>query len=341
MKCVFFEKFPPMKKVLKFIGYLLLFIIIAASGLIFYAKTMLPNVGAAPTLKVDATPARVERGRYLANCVNSCMDCHSTRDWSKFSGPLVPGTLGKGGELFDQKFGFPGAYYSRNITPKGISRYTDGELYRVITTGVTKEGRAMFPVMPYPYYGKMDPEDIYSIIAYLRTIPEIDNNIPESVSDFPMSVIINTIPKKAEPMKRPDTNDHKAYGGYLVNAAGCIECHTQADKGQIIKELAFSGGREFKMPDGSVMRSANITPDQGTGIGAWTEDMFINRFKTYGDSSFVPPVVAKGAFNSIMPWTMYGKMTRSDLSAIYTYLRTIPAKANTVNKFTPPQLAAK
>ena len=323
-----------MKKLLKVIGYLLLFIIIAAGGLIFYAKTMLPDVGAAPTLKVELTPDRIEKGRYLANCVSSCMDCHSKRDWTKYSGPLVEGTLGKGGELFDQKFGFPGAYYSRNITPKGINRYTDGELFRAITTGVTKEGRAMFPVMPYPYYGKMDPEDIYNIIAYLRTLPEIDNPVPESASDFPMSVIVNTIPSKGAPGKRPDPTDRKAYGAYLVNASGCIECHTKADKGQIIKELAFSGGREFKMPDGSVIRSSNITPDLATGIGNWTEDAFVNRFKAYGDPSFVAPQVGKGAFNTIMPWTMYGKMTQGDLSAIYTYLRTIPAKANSVNKFT-------
>ena len=53
-----------------------------------------------------------------------------------------------GGDVFDQKFGFPGKYYAKNITPEGISRYTDGELFRVITTGVTKEGKALFPVMP-------------------------------------------------------------------------------------------------------------------------------------------------------------------------------------------------
>src|SRR6202012_5065901 len=111
---------------------------------------------------------KIERGRYLANYVTVCMDCHSTRDWSKFSGPLKEGTLGQGGELFNQKFGFPGTYYSRNITPEGISRYTDGELFRLITTGVTKEGKPMFPVMPYPYYGKMDPDDIMCVIAYIR-----------------------------------------------------------------------------------------------------------------------------------------------------------------------------
>jgi hypothetical protein len=220
-----------MKKVGKVIGYLLLFVVIVIVGLISYVKVALPDVGPATDIKVVSSPERIERGRYLVNSVVGCVDCHSTRDWTKFAGPIDEHTLGKGGEKFDRQFGFPGVYYSKNITPKGISRYTDGELFRLITTGVTKEGRAMFPVMPYPYYGKMDPDDIQSIIAYIRTLAPIDNVVPESVSDFPMSIIINTIPKKAAPVKRPDTSDVLAYGAYLVNACACMECHTQVDKG--------------------------------------------------------------------------------------------------------------
>ena len=90
------------------------------------------------------------------------------------------------GDLFDQKYGFPGTYYAKNITPTGLSRYTDGELFRVITTGVNKEGKAIFPVMPFRYYGQMDEEDIKSIIAYIRTLKPIKNDVPKSSSDFPM-----------------------------------------------------------------------------------------------------------------------------------------------------------
>ena len=330
-----------MKKLMKVLGIVVLFIVIVVGGLISYIKVALPNVGEPQTIKINYTPDRIERGKYLANHVNACMDCHSTRDWTKFAGPLTPGTLGKGGERFDQSIGFPGVYYSRNITPKGISRYTDGELYRVITTGVTKEGRPMFPVMPYPYYSKMDPDDIMSIIAYLRSLDPIENNVPESVSDFPMSIIINTIPKKAPGGTRPDEANTLAYGAYLVNAAGCIECHTQVNKGQIIPELAFSGGREFPLATGGIVRSANITSSTETGIGNWTEDAFINRFKSYVDSNYKPQTVEKGAFNSYMPWTMYGGMKRSDLAAIYAYLHSLPAKENKVVKFTPSSAIAK
>jgi hypothetical protein len=251
----------------------------------------------------------------------------------------VEGTVGKGGEQFDQRYGFPGSYFSKNITPNGIGRYTDGELFRTITTGVTKEGKALFPVMPYTYYGRMDPDDIYCIIAYLRTLAPVDNAVPESVSDFPMNIIINTIPKKVPAGKKPDTTNHLAYGAYLVNAAGCQECHTKADKGQIIPAMAFMGGRDFLMGDGSIVRSANITPAPKTGIGTWTEDAFVKRFKMYTDSTYQPQTVEKGKFNTVMPWTMYGRMTRSDLVAIYTYLKSLPPRENEVEKFTPAGLA--
>ena len=159
-------------------------LLVVITGALIYLKFVLPDVGPAPQLKVELTPERIARGEYLANHVAVCIDCHSSRDWTRFSGPPTEGTLGKGGDLFDQKFGFPGSYYAKNITPAGIGRYTDGDLFRVITTGVNKEGEAMFPVMPFHYYGQMDEEDINSIIAYVRTLKPIQNIVPKSTSDF-------------------------------------------------------------------------------------------------------------------------------------------------------------
>ncbi len=329
-----------MRKILKISGYLLLAIVVVVGALITYVATALPNVGDSPALTIKRTPERIERGRYLANHVTLCLSCHTSRDWSKFSGPMIPDSLGNGGEVFDQKVGMPGAFYSKNITPAGIGRYSDGELYRVITTGVTKEGKAIFPLMPYSHYGKMDPEDIYSIIAYLRTLAPINTQVPESVADFPMNIIMHTIPQKATPGKRPDPSS-KDYGAYMVNATGCIECHTREQHGQIIPELAFSGGREFMMPDGSMLRSPNITPDNTTGIGAWTEDVFMVMFKHYADSGYVLPGVAKGAYNTIMPWTSYAHMTDQDLRAIYNYLRSLPPQQNKVIRYTPASEVAR
>lgn len=323
-----------MKKILKYLGYLAVLLVLGVVALLLYVRMALPSVPV-EDITIEYTQARIQRGEYLANTVTLCMDCHSVRDWSKFSAPPTPGTLGAGGDRFDQSVGFPGVFFAKNITPAGISRYTDGELYRVITSGVNKEGKAIFPIMPYINFGKMDREDIYSIIAYLRTLPPVKNEIPDGEPDFPMNFILNTLPTPAHPQPKPSESDQLAYGAYLTNASACIECHTNVDKGQIIPELAFSGGREFVFPDGSVLRSSNITPDN-TGIGAWTEQMIIVKFKMYADSSFVLPNVAPGEFNTIMPWTMYGKMKREDLAAIYAYLRTVKPIENRVEKFTPP-----
>ena len=325
-----------MKNLPKVIGLVLLGIVVLIGLFIGYIKLALPDVGEAEDITIELTPERIERGKYLAHSVTICMDCHAIRDWSKFSGPPTEGTLGKGGDRFDQTVGLPGVYYAKNITPSGIQRYTDGELFRVITTGVTKEGRAMFPLMPYLSYGKMDREDIYDIIAYIRSLSPIESTIPESVSDFPMSIIINTLPQPANHQTKPDPSNELAYGAYMVNASGCVECHTQVDKGQIIKELSFGGGREFAFPNGAVVRSSNITQDEGTGIGKWTREQFIERFKMYVDSSYVIPSVRPEEFNTIMPWTMYAQMKESDLSAIYTYLKTVKGISNNVIKFSPP-----
>ncbi len=323
-----------MKKVFRILGYLVVLIIVIVAGLLTYVKLALPKVDAPENITFDYTAERIAHGDYLANHVTACMDCHSTRDYSKFSAPPINGTLGKGGEKFDQSAGLPGAFHARNITPAGIKRYTDGELFRLITTGVTKEGRAMFPLMPYTYYGKMDREDIYDIIAYIRSIPVIENEVLESIPDFPINFIINTIPKNAELTTRPEKSDMLAYGAYMTNASGCIECHTQVDKGQIIMEKSFAGGREFILPDGSIVRSSNITPDLETGIGKWSEQNFVQRFKLYSDSAYVNVDVAAGEFNTIMPWTMYAGMDEDDLKSIYAYLKSKPALPNPVDKFT-------
>ncbi|HPW86812.1 MAG TPA: cytochrome C, partial [Chitinophagales bacterium] len=106
------------------VGGLLLIAIIIAAGL-SYLKLGLPNVGAPEDIKITATPEMIARGKYLANHVAVCIDCHSTRDWSRFSGPPLSGTEGKGGDIFSRDFGFPGNFYAKNITPAGIGHWTD------------------------------------------------------------------------------------------------------------------------------------------------------------------------------------------------------------------------
>jgi hypothetical protein len=324
-----------MKKTLKVIGILLLVVVLVAVGGITYVTQALPDIPVPKDLHVELRPERVARGEYLAHHVTVCMDCHSTRDWSKFSGPLVPGTLGKGGEVFDQAMNFPGRFVSRNISPFNLKGWTDGEIYRAITSGVSRDGHAFFPVMPYPDYNKLATEDVYSIIAYLRTLPPIESAPDVSEPDFPMNIILHTIPEPAHPMALPRSTD-PGYGAYLVNACACKECHTKMEKGKAVGE-PFAGGFEFHFPNGATVRSANITPDEDNGIGAWDKESFIRRFKQYTDSTYVPATVDWKAqdFQTVMPWMMYSGMTEQDLGAIYDYLRSVPAVASKVQHWSP------
>ena len=327
-----------MKKIFKILSLLLGVLVLVVAGALTYVKTALPNVGDAPDLKVDVTPERVKHGEYLANHVLVCMDCHSTRDWSKFAGPPTPGAEGKGGEIFDEKVGFPGRFYSRNITPAGLKDWTDGEIFRAITCGVSRDGSPLFPVMPYAYYRNMDEEDVKDVIAYLRSIPAVESENKPSEANFPMNFIMHTIPQAADLQKRPDPANTVAYGKYLVMTAGCFECHTKPDdKGQKLPGMDFAGGWEFNMSTDKFtygfVTAANISPDPETGIGNWTKEAFVARFKAYADSSYKPPTLQKGEFQSVMPWMMYAGMTTSDIGAIYDYLRTVKPVKNKVEKF--------
>ncbi len=324
-----------MRKLFKVLAYLLGAVVLLIVCALAFLQLGYPKVDPATEITIEYTPERIERGAYLANHVTICMDCHSTRDFSLFSGPIMPGQLGAGGEKFDHSVGMPGVFFSKNITPYGISDYTDGELFRLITTGVTNDGRPMFPLMPYSYYGRMDPEDIYDIIAYIRSLPSVESDIPDSKADFPVSLIMRTMPQNAEMTTKPSPSDQVAYGAYLTNASGCRECHTQVSpQGVIIPEVAYAGGRSFPFPDGSVVTSSNLTPCPDTGLGKWDEATFVARFKQFTDSGYVVPKVAPGDFNTIMPWTMYSGMKEEDLKAIFAYLKSLEPVTNPVVKFT-------
>ena len=321
-----------MRKFLKIFLIVLLIVIVGIGALLSYVKFFLQDVGPPPDIIIEITPERVKRGEYLANHVLSYMDCHSNRDWNKLSAFPIAGTEGSGGDEFSQEMGFPGHYYATNITPGGIGDWTEGEVFcSAITSGVSKDGRALFPIMPYPYLGKAGREDIYSVIAYLRTTGQIQKEYPDLESDFLMSFIINLIPSEANLTDSPDLSDKLAYGEFL--SWSCIECHTVDEEGQIILEKAFTGGRKFPRTGGGMVLSANITPDKETGIGNWTEEQFIHKFKHYFDSSYVAFEIPPGEFNRYMPWVMFSGMETEDLSAIYLYLMHLEPQKNKVVRF--------
>ncbi|GAA4339362.1 c-type cytochrome [Mucilaginibacter gynuensis] len=328
-----------MKKVKKWIAYILVVLVVVIISAVSYIKIALPNVGEPEAIKVQLTPQRIANGKYLANHVAVCIDCHSSRDWTTFAGPIDSNVLGGGGELFDSRIGLPGAIYVPNITPVNLKDWTDGELFRAITTGVTKRGTAIFPIMPWQAYSKMDREDVYDIIAYIRTLKPYGKNYPAHQLDFPLNLIVNTMPQKATLGKRPAESDTLKYGQYLVQSASCIDCHSQDDKGKLLPGLEFAGGKVFSLPGGK-LSSANITPDKATGIGNWTKEQFVTRFRQYADGSAKPYKVGKNDFQTIMPWWKYGGMKTSDLEAVYAYLKTLKPINNQVIKYQANTIAA-
>ena len=113
---------------------------------------------------------KFQKGFYLVT-IGHCMECHTpmekgVRQWDS--------RLGAGG------FEFPGPWgvsVSRNITSsktKGIGAWTDGEIKRAITDGISKDGSKLKPPMGYQYYATLTPDDLDAVVAYLRTVPAKD-----------------------------------------------------------------------------------------------------------------------------------------------------------------------
>lgn len=325
-----------MMRVVRIFFLVIIFSLLAVAGYVAYVKWTMPDIALEKNIKIPSDSVSIANGRYLANSIAVCMDCHSERDWTKLTGPLVSGTEGQGGERFDENEGFPGRFFSKNITPAGIGNWSDAEIYRAVVSGVDKDGKALFPVMPYLHYGQCDPQDIFDIIAYIKTLKPIKHETASSVPAFPVSILINTMPQKPKFSKRPDESSKIDFGKYLVTMAGCAECHTKQEKGKPLPGMDFAGGFEFKMPTGGIVSSVNITPDMETGIGKLTEDEFVSFFKQFSkDSGYVAPKVEKGKLNTPMPWTMYGNMKAEDLKAIYAYLRTVKPINHKVVLFKP------
>lgn len=284
----------------------------------------------------DSLKTIVARGEYLANHVAACMDCHSKRDFSKYSGPVVPGSEGGGGLVFNEKFGLPGTIYGKNITPDaetGIGNWTDDELLRAMTQGINKKGDTLFPLMPYPNFNRMAKEDLMSIIAYIRTLKPIKNQVPERQLMVPIGMVYPAkfLQPSVDGNVRPPENDHVKYGQYLITMADCGTCHSPLTPhdGPDMSRM-YAGGYTFDLGTNKV-NSANITPDSATGIGTWTQERFLNKFTLYREEknyNFDP-----GKQNTIMPLSLFGGMKDEDLKAIYAYLRTVKPISNQVEKY--------
>jgi mono/diheme cytochrome c family protein len=229
--------------------------------------------------------------------------------------------------------GLPGTVVAPNITPDpetGIGTWTDGEKIRAIREGVDRDGRALFPMMPYPEYRNMSDEDVEAVVAYLNSLPPVKNPLPKTQLAFPVNLLIKGVPQPAGSVPPPDRADKLKHGEYLVTIGGCADCHTPMEKGQPVPGKVLAGGQVFAATIGTVV-TANITPDIETGIGKWSEEFFLKKFYDYKEYAVNGPPKAAGpdAF-TLMPWLGLCQLPPEDLGAIYAYLRTIKPIHNPV-----------
>ncbi len=321
---------------MRLVGIIVGIVVVVAGLAAAVTFLVFPRVSAPEMGNVVRTTDAARRGLYLANSVMGCLDCHSRREEDLYSMPPVRSAEFGGGFVFSREMGMPGTIVSPNITPGALSNWTDGEVVRAIAAGVARDGRPLFPLMPYHAFGTLDKEDIEAVVAYLRNVPSVRRAVDKTEIDFPVNVLIRFLPRDPEFKQRPNPRDSAAYGEYMVRAAGCADCHTQRDAQGNATGPAFAGGQEMLFPGRFLVRPANITPDQETGIGSWSRDQFIARFKSKTEADYRNTPAPKGSSNTIMPWWAYSGMTPEDLGAIYDYLRTVTPVRNAVTvRFEP------
>lgn len=315
-------------------------LLLAAGGAFAFLVLKSPEAAVPASLKVEATPERLERGRYLFHSVADCAGCHSPRNPEKLGMMPTPEGVGSGFE-FPAELGFPGKVVAPNITPDpetGVGKWTDGEKIRAIREGVSKDGHALFPLMPYQHYAAMSDEDVYSVVAYMNTLAPVKRALPRTELEFPVKYLVKFSPKPVTAkVSAPERAGKVKYGEYLVRMADCIHCHTQVDKGEPVKGMEFAGGHEFPVKN-FLARSANITPDEETGLGKWDEARFVAKFKGYSNLTYENAPRSAQANFTVMPWYGFSQMPEDDLKAIYAYLRTLPKIHNPVDIH--PALAA-
>jgi mono/diheme cytochrome c family protein len=325
-----------MKKLVKILAWTFVALLIVAAAGITFTIGWRPFIGPqARTLtarKFDSTPARLARGAYLVNNVNDCMDCHAGHDWTAHDAPIVPGTLGAGQDMNMLK-GFPGLVYAPNITSDpetGAGNWTDDQLARAIREGVGHDGRALFPFMPYPDFRALSDEDLASIIVYVRSLPPVRKQRPQTALIFPVKYLIRTVPQPLDaPVPDPDLSTPEKRGKYLVTIAGCTDCHTPQDAhGQPLPGMDFAGGFILDGPWGRVA-SANLTPDP-SGIPYYDLPLFTQVLRT--------GYVKARKLSQIMPSHTYRGMTDDDIAAIFAYIKTLKPVSHHVDNTEPATL---
>ncbi|MFL5582071.1 MAG: c-type cytochrome [Gemmatimonadaceae bacterium] len=292
-------------RVLRAVGIGFVTLVLVATAAVYGVTTMQLNrtVDFQPKrlAGVHADSATVARGAHLATAIAKCAECHGD--------DMAGKTFAEVGPVFK--------LYGPNLTrgTGGIAAsLTDQDWSNAIRHGVRRDGRSLL-FMPSEDWVGMSDEDVSAIVAYMKQLPAVDNVVPQS-SVGPVGRVLMLAGKlplfSAQKVKEapapgavPPAGPTAAYGRYLANVGGCTGCHGPT----------LSGGRIPGAPP-DLPIPANITP---AGIGGYTRDDFARALRegTRPDGS---------AINDFMPIKWTKLMTDDEISAVYAYLQTVPAK---------------
>lgn len=299
----------------------------AAHGARWLAVVAMLAAGTAWSASPDASADRVERGRYLARLAN-CAACHTAAGGAPMAGGLALRTD-------------VGTVYSTNVTPDadtGIGRYSLDDFDRAVRRGVARDGKRLYPAMPYTSYAKMSRDDVAAIYAWMRSeVKPVRQPNREASLRWPYSMRWLMVPWNwlnlgTDPV-RADASRGDAWnrGAYLVQAvAHCGACHTP--RGTLYGEKGIDERSRHFLSGATVegWSATNLTGDTLTGLGAWSKADLVEYLHTGRNAhatSFGPMSTVIAAS------TQY--MNAGDLDAVATYLKSIPGARGETRPFRP------
>jgi Cytochrome c len=311
--------------------------VIAAVGLpsVFGVRPFLgPKARPLTGRTFERTPTRLERGRYLVTSAQTpCMLCHSPMDTSGGEFKVKEGMTLAGRNWEPDGVPFVTAPNLTSDPETGIGGRTDDELARAIREGISHDGRALFPIMPYQRYREMSDEDLASIVVFLRSVPPIRNPLPVTNVPFPLSRLINGVPEPVQAPVTADLSTPEKRGRYITQLAVCADCHTPTDdKGNVVPDMDFGGGTVLAFTGIKSVSSANITPSVN-GIPYYTEDLFIETLRT--------GKVRSRQLAPMMPTRYFRNFTDQDLKDVYAYLKSLKPVDHVVDNSQPPTKCAR
>lgn len=323
-----------LRRILKILGILVGVLVVLAVILVVFVQLTWdrPVSRTAPEMTAPTDAQTVARGEYLFNYSLNCWGCHGSQ------GSKGPGEPQAGGLEFDlTDIGLPGGFgyvYAPNITPDpetGIGTWSDGELARAVREGLDPDGNQLFPIMEAEWWSGLSDEDILALVAYIRSLPPVRNEVPKHRLTFVAKAlfalgILKAQPAITERVTAPPSSATAEYGEYLVfHASTCVGCHTprSASSGQFDLTRPLAGGLFAFSDEDFSTTGSNLTPDSATGIGNWTEEQFITAMRTglRPDGTVMLP---------FMPWPSYSHWNEDDLRAVWLYLRSLEPIAHEI-----------